>query len=99
MVPRSRLILIVTFAAIACRRDVSRLDDVQKMAYEVKPAVVRISAFATAQCRYDAATIRALEEMMKRDGASDVVAQRLDTDELSVDTGAGGPGTGFLIQS
>src|SRR5438045_1921817 len=98
MAPRSRLLPILLLLLIAsCRRDVSRLDDVQKMAYAVKPAVVRISAFATAQCRYDAATIRALEATMRRDGAPDAVAQNIDDDELSVDTGAGGSGSGFII--
>lgn len=99
MVSRSRILLVLALAtAAACRRDVSRLDEVQKMAYEVKPAVVRISAFGTSQCRYDAATIRALEATMQRDGGSDVIAQSLDSEEMSVDTGAGGSGSGFIIQ-
>jgi S1-C subfamily serine protease len=97
MVSRSRTIVILLIVAAGCRRDVLRLDDVQKMAYEVKPAVVRVSAFATAQCRYDASTIRALEAAMQRDVGADVIAQKLDSEELSVDTGAGGSGSGFII--
>jgi S1-C subfamily serine protease len=90
MVPRSRLILIVTFAAFACRRDPSRLDEVQKMAYEVKPAVVRISAYATAQFRYPASSIDAI--------AGDLgLSRRPIEGEASVETGAGGSGSGFII--
>src|SRR5436190_7477727 len=90
MVPRSRLILIVTFAAIACRRDPSRLDEVQKMAYEVKPAVVRISAYATAQFRYPSSSIDAI--------AGDLgLTRRPIEGEASVETGAGGSGSGFII--
>ncbi|HJT17808.1 MAG TPA: hypothetical protein VJ853_10485, partial [Thermoanaerobaculia bacterium] len=44
--------LLLLFLAISCRRDESRLDDVQKMVYSVKPAVVRISAYATAEFHY-----------------------------------------------
>src|SRR5438094_10371637 len=90
MVPRSRLILIVTFAAIACRRDPSRLDEVQKMAYEVKPAVGRISAYATAQFRYPSSSIDAI--------AGDLgLTRRPIEGEASVETGAGGSGSGFII--
>src|SRR5439155_20598895 len=90
MVPRSRLILIVTFAAIACRRDPSRLDEVQKMAYEVKPAVVRISAYATAQFRYPSSSIDAI--------AGDLgLTRRPIEGEASVETGAGGSGSGFIV--
>src|SRR2546428_12602826 len=92
MVPRSRLILIVTFAAFACRRDPSRLDEVQKMAYEVKPAVGRISAYATAQFRYPASSIDAI--------AGDLGLSRRPLEgEASVETGAGGAGGGFIISS
>src|SRR5438132_1019162 len=90
MVPRSRLILIVTFAAIACRRDPSRLDEVRTMAYEVKPAVVRISAYATAQFRYPSSSIDAI--------AGDLgLTRRPIEGEASVETGAGGSGSGFII--
>lgn len=96
MVSPSRALLLLAFVAMACRRDSSGLDEVQKMAYEVKPGVVRISAFATAHFRYDAASIRALESTMKSRG-DDVSAEKLDGEILSVDTGAGGSGSGFII--
>ena len=92
--PRPRLLVIVFFfLASFCRRDVSRLDDVQRMAYAVKPAVVRISAFATADFRYPAASIAAIEREIAagaRD-AADGSAARV------VATGAGGSGSGFII--
>src|ERR1700682_2251174 len=94
MVSRSRVLLaIVALTAAACRRDVSRLDEVQKMAYAVKPAVVRISAYATAHFRYDATAVRALEHTMGDEGT----AEKLEGEQQSVDTGAGGSGSGFII--
>jgi hypothetical protein len=51
--PRPLVIAALLLAASACRRDVPPpIDAVQKMAYGVKPAVVRISAFATAEFHY-----------------------------------------------
>ncbi len=96
MPSRSRSLLIVALVAAACRRNESRLDDVQKMAYAVKPGVVRISAYATAHFRYDAESVRALERLMKQRG-DDVAAEKLDDEQLSIDTGAGGSGSGFII--
>src|SRR5258708_38102560 len=83
-------------AAIACRRDASGLDDVGKMAYAVKPGVVRISAYATAHFRYDAAAIRTVEQLMSSRG-EDVTAEKLHVDQLSVDTGAGRSASGFIL--
>ena len=40
MVSRVRLVVFVLMAALSCRRDPSHLDEVQRMAYAVKPAVV-----------------------------------------------------------
>ncbi len=90
MSPRASRVLILMIGAIACRRDVSRLDDVQKMVYGVKPAVVRISAYATAQFHYPTATLDAIARelgIVRRDGAGEGV----------VETGAGGSGSGFII--
>ena len=90
MSPRARFVFTLLLAAVACRRDTSRLDDVQKMVYSVKPAVVRISAYATAQFHYPA---RALDAI-----AGDLgVARRNGAGEGMVETGAGGSGSGFII--
>ena len=65
------LLLVLVIAAIACQRDMSRLDDVQKMAYSVKPAVVRISAYATAQFHYPPSSLEAIASdvgLPRRDG-------------------------------
>ncbi len=97
---RARALLIVAFLTgfetTACRRDVSHLDDVQKMAYAVKPGVVRISAYATAHFRYGAEAIRTLEHLMASRG-EDVKAEKLDAEQFSADTGAGGSGSGFVV--
>ena len=56
MLPRARL-LVAALLLAACRHgDDAKLDDVMKMAYGVKPSVVRISAYATAQFSYDSGT-------------------------------------------
>lgn len=79
-------------AGTHCSRQVSsKLDDVTRMAYAVKPAVVRISAYSTAVFRCDSAAI---------DAAGAVLALRPEhppRSEESVETGAGGSGSGFII--
>ncbi|HEY6213990.1 MAG TPA: trypsin-like peptidase domain-containing protein, partial [Vicinamibacterales bacterium] len=97
MFPRSRIVLAAAFLAVACRTSAPGLDDAAKLAYEVKPAVVRVSAYATATFRYRRTTILALERAL-HDGGYDFAAHDVpDADEGSVDTGAGGSGTGFVI--
>jgi S1-C subfamily serine protease len=90
MVPRVRLVVFVLVAALACRRNPSHLDEVQKMAYAVKPAVVRISAYATAQFSYPAGSIDAIARELGLD-------RREPFPTRSVQTGAGGSGSGFII--
>ncbi len=88
---RARFLLLLA-GAIACRRDVARLDEVQKMAYGAKPAVVRVNAYATAEFRYSTRTINLIANEIG-------VLQTLDETSLSVPTGAGGSGTGFIISA
>ena len=88
---------LLLLAAIGCRGDVAHLDQDAKMAYGVKPAVVRISAFATAQFRYTPAVIKEIGAALKRDGFSSIAQQLGDGSELAVPTGAGGSGSGFII--
>lgn len=88
--------LLFVIAVAACRTDVARLDDIQKMAYQVKPAVVRISAFATAEFRYEAAEIEAIAAAMRAAG-HEVASRNLPNDTAAVETGAGGSGTGFIV--
>jgi S1-C subfamily serine protease len=95
MPPRPRPLAVALFAVViaGCNREDTRLDDVTKMAYSVKPAVVRISAFATAEFHYDAAAIAALTEK----SMDDLVARNPPAGDTSVATGAGGSGSGFVI--
>lgn len=101
MAPRSRRVLLLVVAALACRRDVSRLDEVQKMAYGVKPAVVRINAYATAQFHFPASSLEAIGRRLggapaSAGGRGPAKAGAPDT-ESTVETGAGGSGSGFII--
>lgn len=98
---RGRAAILATLAlplllTAACRRDVSRLDDVQRMAYAAKPAVVRISAFATAEFHYPPSAIARVESELRRDG-NELRARGVEGTEGVVETGAGGSGSGFII--
>ena len=46
---RSVALALFAFLLLTSCRKTTRLDDVGKMAYGVKPAVVRVSAYATAK--------------------------------------------------
>ncbi|HSY49889.1 MAG TPA: trypsin-like peptidase domain-containing protein [Thermoanaerobaculia bacterium] len=95
--PPRPLIVLLLLMTLGCRGEVAHLDQEAKMAYAVKPAVVRISDFATAQFRYSPAVIATIESALKHDGF-DVTAQRIvDGGDLFVPTGAGGSGSGFII--
>ena len=96
MFVRARLLVLFALLAVACRRDESRLDDVGKMAYTVKPAVVRVNAYATGQFRYTPSTISEVESQLHADGF-DFAARALPASETALDTGAGGSGSGFII--
>ena len=91
-----RLAVIATLAALSCRRDVVRLDEVQKMAYSVKPAVVRVNALATADFRYAGTAIFDIERRLRADGHA-VTARNVPMSDAAADTGAGGSGSGFII--
>jgi len=95
---RPRLLLLaVLIVASGCRRGTERLDDAQKMvAYAVKPAVVRISAYATAELHYPVDAIEEVEAQLRADG-HDLRAHALTGKEEVVETGAGGSGSGFII--
>ena len=92
------LALFVVMALGSCRRTPAHLDDVQTMAYGVKPAVVRLSAYATATFRYPASAIKAVETELHSQGAALDARNLADAKaQLAVDTGAGGSGSGFII--
>lgn len=80
----------------ACRREVARLDGVQKMAYQVKPAVVRVTAVSTASFSYEPAAIREIETII-RAREPIIAAHDLPAHSTKVETGAGGSGSGFII--
>ena len=84
------LALFAFLLAASCRRS-THLDDIGKMAYGVKPAVVRISAYATAKFHYPRVAIAEVAGELTAD------ARNVNAEELVVDTGAGGSGSGFVI--
>lgn len=94
--PRLLILVALLIAAGACRRDVTQLGDVEKMAYSVKPAVVRVSSFATADFQYSMEAVKSVQSSLQRDG-KDVSARELEGTGGVVETGAGGSGSGFII--
>jgi S1-C subfamily serine protease len=96
MAPRPLVLIISAVALIGSCRQATRLDDVQKMAYGVKPAVVRISAYATAEFRYPGSAIAAVASQMSS-GRAAVTPRNVPDGEGVIDTGAGGSGSGFVI--
>ena len=96
MSPSRLLIPTMLLVAAHLHAEVGVLDDVQRMAYSVKPAVVRVNAFATADFRYPIATLVEIEETLRAEG-HEVRARELTGSESVVETGAGGSGSGFII--
>jgi serine protease Do len=99
MVRFASFVLLTLLAATSCRQETARLDEVQKMAYAVKPAVVRISALATAEFRYRASAVEKLEAHFAREESRPLVRRPIDeqAEHLVVETGAGGSGSGFVV--
>ena len=89
-------LIAVAVALSGCRKDEVRLDEIQKMAYSVKPAVVRVNAFATAEFRYSGRAIFEVAAQLTRDGR-DVDPRSIPDQEVGVETGAGGSGSGFVV--
>jgi serine protease Do len=96
MLARPRMLVVALLLVTGCRRDVARLDEVQKMAYGVKPAVVRISAYATAQFHYEAGAIRAVETELRANGFN-AQARDIPQEPAVAPAGAGGSGSGFIV--
>jgi S1-C subfamily serine protease len=85
--------MLALLPAGACRVREKRLDEIQKLAYSVKPAVVRISAYATATFRYDGASFRGVAEAAE----NPLEARNPPAGGTAIETGAGGSGSGFII--
>lgn len=89
---RARSLAVLALVLGGCRTEVSRLDDVQRMAYAVKPGVVRVTSLATAEFVPDR---RALERL--RDALRERGVPASSSEVTVVETGAGGSGSGFLV--
>jgi S1-C subfamily serine protease len=91
---RPLVLLLPLAAAFACRRDVVLLER-EKAAYAVKPAVVRVSAYATAEFHYPSQAVDDVESSL-RAGGYNLTVRHADGDAF-VPTGAGGSGSGFVV--
>lgn len=95
MTTRRLLVIAVVFLA-GCRRNDVRLEEAQRIAYGTKPAVVRVSALATAVFHYRADAVLAVEEQLRSAGYQ-VAAKDVPPEDGRIDTGAGGSGSGFIV--
>lgn len=78
-----------------CSRSEVRLDGVERLAYSVKPAVVRVNALATAEFSYPLAAISEIGDQL---GAVAINLPGGDGSQRgSVRTGSGGSGSGFIV--
>jgi len=94
----------VRFAAIllgsllsGCRREVQKLEPVQKMAYEVKPAIVRVNAYGIALFRYPTRILPVVLQKMRSENFNGSLLKQPSAAEAQVETGAGGSGSGFIV--
>lgn len=87
--------LLGLIAAPACQDDTVSLDEIQRMAYLVRPAVVRVRAYATARFVPAPSTLSEIHDEIARRGLADPRASLPTT--LEVETGAGGSGSGFVV--
>lgn len=85
-------VIALAFLLTSCKTEISRLDDVQRMAYRVKPAVVRVTSLATADFAPKREMLTAIKLALE---INDLPAAQADA--VTVETGAGGSGTGFIV--
>jgi serine protease Do len=95
---RRILLMIALLSAAELSAAELRLEEIQKVAYTVKPAVVRVSSFATADFQYDAASVMLIEQSLISSGAQ-LSARALPDQSAVVETGAGGSGSGFIVHT
>lgn len=96
MTSRLRAVLLIAIPLlVGCRDDEPLLAPVQRTVYSVRPAVVRVRAFATARFVVDPAAAGAVHDRIVRRGLAE--PQDWPTRPVEVDTGAGGSGSGFAI--
>lgn len=88
----------LTFILVACGREDLNLSARDAAVFGAKPATVRVEAVATSEFRYGAKTIENLVIAFRQSGI-DAEAKEYGSGELSVPTGAGGSGSGFVIRS
>lgn len=91
---RTALLLAIPLL-VGCRDREPLLAPVQRTVYEVRPAVVRVRAYATARFLIDPAAIGTAHDRIVRRGFAE--PQDWPTRPIEVDTGAGGSGSGFTV--
>lgn len=81
----------------ACRQERPVLDEVQTMAYGMKPAVVRVRAYGTARFSVPPAAMSAVHDEIVRRGLAEPSGP--PPEPIVVETGGGGSGSGFIIHA
>jgi S1-C subfamily serine protease len=94
---RGAALLLLMALSASCRKEAYRLEDVQKVAYTVRPAVARVNAIASARFSYKTDSVRKIAEELRRSGYVLGVPPPAPA-SLELVTGAGGSGSGFIIR-
>lgn len=96
--PRVRAViaaLAVGLLLAGCRKIAPPLDPVQRISYGARPAVVRVRAYATATFSAPATALAAAHREISARGLGGALPS--PRDDASIETGAGGSGSGFVV--
>lgn len=90
------LVAAVT-ALVACGRDAPRMSPEQRFSHEVRPAIVRVNAYATGKFSYPAEEIRAIAAIVTASVPGSSVRRLSGGATEEVEAGTGASGSGFII--
>jgi S1-C subfamily serine protease len=95
---RAIVFLLVGVATLAaCGGGAPRLEPDERFAYEIKPAVVRVNAYATARFSYPADEIRGIGGIISKSVPGASVRRLSGAPTEEVEAGVGMSGSGFIV--
>lgn len=85
------------FVLMACGGRAPELEPEERLTYEVKPAIVRVNAYATARFSYPADELKEIATVIAREVPGTSVRRLSGAPTEEVEAGAGASGSGFVI--
>ncbi len=95
--PGFALLWIGVMWLAACQTNTVRLEPEERLAHEIRPAVVRVNVFVTARFTYSADDIRAIGKIVAKDIPGAFVRRLSGVPREELDTGSGVSGSGVII--